>query len=227
MARHHRQAPRSLSRRAAVVSFTAFLPWAGCTEVPRNYDAAQSPRGELLFADDFERGALGVRWRPTGPGAEIVQGALKIEDIENHPLWLDLRLPPDLRVEFDAWAGSEEGDVKIELAGDGESHATSLNYTATGYVLIFGGWNNSLNAIVRRNEHGRNRSTVKDPRVIPDRRYRMAITRIGPEIRWEIDGREILVYEDPRPLTGKGHEFFAFSGWQAPTFFDNLRIEAL
>ena len=41
------------------------------------------------------------------------------------------------------WADSEEGDIKIELNGDGRSFAKSANYRPSGYVLVFGGWNNS------------------------------------------------------------------------------------
>ncbi|MBW2159703.1 MAG: hypothetical protein JRH14_07015 [Deltaproteobacteria bacterium] len=38
---------------------------------------------------------------------------------------------------------SAEGDIKVEIFGDGASHAKDDTYTATSYVIIFGGWNNS------------------------------------------------------------------------------------
>ncbi|MEM7158235.1 MAG: hypothetical protein AAF799_35675 [Myxococcota bacterium] len=204
------------------LSFTA----AACEEVPRTY-STRAEDGVVLFRDDFERAELGPDWVQTGPGAVIESGVLKLENLENHPVWLARELPDDVRIEFDAWATTEEGDVKFELAGDGKSSATSMNYIATGYVLIFGGWNNSLNAIVRRNEHGRQRETVTEPKVEPGRRYHFVVTRSGAELRWEVDGREILAYEDAAPLRGPGHDHFAFSGWQAQTHFDNLVIEAL
>ena len=199
---------------------------AACTEVPRTY-STRAEDGVVLFRDDFERDQLGEQWVQTGPGATLERGVLKLQDLHNHPLWLDMALPDDVRIEFDAWATTEEGDVKIELAGDGKSAATSVNYVATGYVIIFGGWNNSLNAIVRRNEHGRQRETTSEPKVQPDRRYHFVITRSGNEIRWEVDGQEVLTYEDEAPLRGPGHDHFAFSGWEAQTHFDNLVIEAL
>jgi hypothetical protein len=197
-----------------------------CEEVPRTYSTA-SDGARVIFTDDFDRAMIGNDWLTTGGGVTLERGALRLADVHNHPVWLRMPLPDDVRVEFDAWAETDEGDIKVELAGDGKSFARAVNYVASGYVLIFGGWNNSQNAIVRRNEHGRDKEVVTEPKVEADRRYHFTITRIGPEIRWEVDGREILAYEDARPLQGSGQDHFAFSGWEAETRFDNLVIEAL
>lgn len=217
--------PRTPGAARTLVLVAALGP-AGCEELPRTY-STRAEDGVVLFRDDFERDELGPEWLPTGPGAAIDNGVLKVEDLENHPLWLLRPLPDDVRVDLDAWATTEEGDIKVELCGDGKSSATSPNYVASGYVLVFGGWNNSLNAIARRNEHGRDRQTATEPKVEPGRRYHFTITRSAGELRWEIDGREVLAFEDDAPLRGPGHQHFAFGGWQAETHFDNLVIEAL
>ena len=212
-------------------------PWAGpcvalavlaggCDEQPRLY-STRAADGEVIFRDAFDREAPGEMWSATGPGAQIDNGMLVVSGIKNHPLWLNLPLPDDVRVEFDAWATTEEGDIKVELFGDGVSHATSPNYTASGYVVIFGGWNNSLSALVRKNEHGRQRVTTSEVKVMPDRRYHFVVTRTGTELRWEVNGQELLVYEDAQPLRGEGNDRFAFSGWESEIHFDNLVIEAL
>ncbi|MBX7081286.1 MAG: hypothetical protein K1X88_18945 [Nannocystaceae bacterium] len=203
----------------------ALLPCA-CEELPRTYNS-RGQGGTEIFRDDFERDALGERWHATAEGAWIEHGVLKLRDLRNHPLWLDLALPDDVRIEFDAWAASEEGDVKVELCGDGVSVARSVNYVASGYVVVFGGWNNSLHAIARKNEHGRDRVTASAPTVEAEQRYHFALTRSGSEIIWEVDGRPLLEFEDPAPLRGPGHDRFAFSGWEAESHFDNLVIEAL
>jgi hypothetical protein len=197
-----------------------------CTEQPRTY-STRATKGEVIFRDDFERDALGEPWQPTGDGAWIEDGVLKARNLQNHPLWLGIDLPRDVRIEFDTWATSEEGDIKVELFGDGRSFATTANYVATGYVVIFGGWNNSMSALVRQQEHGRNRVTTTEPKVEPNRRYHVVLSRSGGELYWEIDGREMLVLEDPQPLHGPGQNRFAFSGWEAEVHFDNLVIEDL
>jgi hypothetical protein len=189
--------------------------------------STRAVEGEVIFRDDFDREQLGPSWFASGEGASIEEGKLVVQDLRNHPVWLTLALPGDVRVEFDAWAQSEEGDIKVELAGDGRSFATTMNYVATGYVLVFGGWNNTLSAIARQDEHGRDRVTTTEFKVQEGKRYHFVLTRTGAELHWEIDGQEVLTLEDAEPLRGEGHDHFAFSGWEAKTRFDNLIIEAL
>jgi hypothetical protein len=200
---------------------------AACEEVPRTYSTRGSD-GTEIFRDEFESAELGPHWRATRPeGVTVEHGVVKVKGLQNHPLWLDVALPDDVRIELDVWAQDEEGDVKVELAGDGKSVATTANYVASGYVLVFGGWNNTLHVIARKNEHGRDRATATEPTVVPGRRYHFVITRSGGDILWEIDGKELLSLEDPTPLRGPGHDHFALSGWDAETHFDNVVIEAL
>lgn len=196
-----------------------------CEEVPRTYSSAGPAR--LLFADDFSAAALGPSWHATGPGARVDAGELVVEGLRNHPLWLSLPLPDDVRIEFDARAATDEGDIKVELAGDGRSHARAASYVATGYVVIFGGWNNSLSAIARRDEHGGERKASGALKVEAKKRYHFTLVRQGGVIRWELDGQEVLSYDDPDPLTGPSQQHFAFGGWEAQVAFDNLLIYAL
>ncbi|MGH1348522.1 MAG: hypothetical protein ACRBN8_43650 [Nannocystales bacterium] len=198
----------------------------GCEEQPRLY-STRAATGEVILREDFDRDELGERWHATGEGARIENGLLVVDGVRNHPLWLELDLPDDVRIEFDAWATTDEGDVKVELFGDGTSFATTPNYIASGYVVIFGGWNNTLSALVRKNEHGRQRVTTNELKVQPDKRYHFVLTRTGRELHWEVNGAELLVYEDAQPLRGVGQNRFAFSGWDAQAHFDNLVIEAL
>src|SRR5262249_23109440 len=133
------------------------------------------------FLDSFERADLGRDYYATGPGYSIEQGRLVLRKVHNHPLWLRRRLPADVRVEVDALARSAEGDIKVELMGDGESFQPDeavrqdLIYTATGYVLIFGGWRNSRSVIVRQDEHawehGGGVPLRAEPRVEPGHSY--------------------------------------------------------
>lgn len=212
---------------SAIALGLSTLVLAGCQEVPRTY-SSRAAGGEVVFRDAFDGEALSGAWNVTyAQGVRVDNGLLKLSGINNRPVWLRQALPDDVRIEFDAWASTEEGDIKVELAGDGESVAKSLNYVATGYVLIFGGWDNSLNAICRKREHGRDRQTTSEPKVEPGRRYHFAITRSAGELRWEVDGAELLILEDDKPLQGEHNNHFAFSGWEAETHFDNLVIEAL
>jgi hypothetical protein len=199
----------------------------GCEEVPRTYSTTNEG-ARVLFTDDFNRPQLGEAWLTTGHGATLDGGSLHLADLHNHPVWLRMPLPQDVRIEFDAWAETDEGDIKVELAGDGHSKATSVSYVATGYVFVFGGWNNSLHVIARLDEHGDDRvARPAAPQVEADKKYRWVITRRGNELRWEVDGVLIGEFVDEQPLIGPGHQHFAFNNWEAPTRFDNMIVYAL
>jgi hypothetical protein len=176
------------------------------------------------FADDFERREVGPDWWSTGGPWMIRRGELWGAGTRNNPLWLRMPLPRDVAVAFTARSetatGTRPGDIKLEIFGDGRA-------SSSGYVLVFGGWGNSVSVIARRDEHGADRVERTDRRVEPGRTYRMVVERRGRVLRWIVDGEEFLVLDDPAPLSGPGHDRFGFSSWDADLFFDDLRIEPL
>ncbi|HJL17029.1 MAG TPA: DUF1080 domain-containing protein [Sandaracinaceae bacterium LLY-WYZ-13_1] len=207
--------------RSALPPFALFVLALGCT--PQG-DPTIGPDG---FSDDFEREQLGDDWHNTGGRYRIQDGWLNVQGAHNRPLWLRRRLPRDVRIEFDVRSESPEGDIKVEVFGDGSSRATSESYTATSYVVIFGGWNNTLNIIARMDEHADDRAVGERRRVEPGRTYHMRIEREGERITVWVDDEELVHMDDPEPLYGRGHDHFAFNDWEADLWFDNLRIEPL
>jgi hypothetical protein len=189
------------------------------------------PRGDPAvgdgFRDDFQRSELGPTWRDTGGGYHIVNGQLRVQGARNRPLWLRRTLPRDVRVEFDVRSQSPEGDIKVELFGDGFSKATEASYTATSYVVIFGGWGNTKNLIARLNEHGQDRAEGKKNPVTLGRTYHMKIERKGDTISAWADDQLLAQLKDKSPLAGGGHEYFAFNNWASELWFDNLKITPL
>jgi hypothetical protein len=211
---------------------------------------AQVPASvSVPFADDFSNpgtveqnyGSIGGLWR-------TVNGELLSPGVKNNPLWLKASLPADVAVDFDVRSMSPEGDIKVELFGDGTDHAS-------GYVLIHGGWNNSLSIIARLDEHAPSLATLEAEArrrggadlvstgvYIPTSRVRVEanpypvqvgrtyhwhIERRGGRLSWSIDGNPFMQFEDPYPLKGKWHDRFAFSSWEAQLYFDNLKIQPL
>ncbi|HEX2732564.1 MAG TPA: hypothetical protein VHM70_13220 [Polyangiaceae bacterium] len=196
------------------------------------------PLGES-FEDNFERPTLGRDWRTNSLGSwKIEGGRLCARGAHNHPLWLGRQLPTNAKIEFEATSNSEDGDIKVELWGDGRSGATGVSYTnASSYLTIFGGWKNTLHVLARINEHGKDRREVQlsadsaDPRaraVVMGQTYRFRIERSdGHKLLWYVDDVEIHEFDDAQPLAGTGHDHFGFNDWEANICFDNLRITAL
>jgi hypothetical protein len=190
------------------------------------------------FQDDFNRSSLGADWHSENPDAyRIVNGQLDIRMAHNQPLWLTRPIPSDVRIDFDCTPKDDAVDMKVEVFGDGERHesatdvARDAQYTASGYVFIFGGWHNQLSTLVRQAEHQwqlqRGVPMRRDVRGVPNRTYHWTIRRQGGHIAWDIDGQSFLRLDDPDPLTGAGHDRFAFDGWESEVVCDNLKIVPL
>lgn len=182
------------------------------------------------WTDDFERQSIGSNYYETGGGYAIEDGALRTKGSYNHPLWLRKRLPRDVLIELDAWSMSPDGDIKVEIFGDGSSHAEHKGqYTSTGYVLIMGGWGNSKSILARGNEHGRQLEQRTAPKVEVGKRYHWKIRRQGNRVDWWVDdmNEPFLSYEDPSPLEGPGHRYFGFNNWESDSWFDNIVVTPL
>ncbi len=213
--------PLALVSRALFAPFALGLALTACT--PQG-DPGLPADG---FVDEFERAQLGDAWNNTGGSYRIVDGQLVVDGARNKPLWLKGTLPRDVSIEFDVKSDSPDGDIKAEVFGDGVSKAESVSYTATSYVVIFGGWKNSLNVLARMDEHGDDRVVGPPYKVVPGRTYRMKIERRGGTITAWVDDHELVSMTDPDPLYGPGHDHFGFNNWQAKLTFDNLRVKPL
>jgi len=210
------------------------LPVASCkSERPQRLRASTDLESRPLittpFVDDFERAGLGPDWRATAPQAyKLESGKLRVQTAYNHPLWLLRRLPRDVQIDFDITSHGAAGDLKCEFFGDGMSFAPDKGqYTSSGYVAIFGGWNNQISTLVRQFEHDPNRRERTDVKVVPGQQYHWTLTREGTRVAWKIDGQPFLDITDAQPLYGTGHWFFAFDNWEVDTTIDNLRITPL
>lgn len=180
--------------------------------------------GKLVFSDDFERAELGPDWQHLQPGEwQIENGWLKanqvpVYDDRNKGVWLLRELPEKTRVEFKARAIDERGDTKCEIFARTPSHEA-------GYSLILGGWNNTINTIARLGEHEPNR-VVQQPHqpVETDHTYAWTIVRTDNVVRWYIDGKFMIAYDDRDPVKGR---YFGFNNWLTKVFFDEVRVWAL
>jgi Farnesoic acid 0-methyl transferase len=187
---------------------------------------AKDPPINEPFLDNFQRAELGPTWNNTGADYRISDGRLTVKNAYNHPAWLRRKLPPDAVIDVDVVSRSAAGDLKVELYGDGESSAVDRGaYDSTGYVMIFGGWHNSLSVICRNSEHDQGRKAQRaDIRVQAGRTYHWTIVRQGGLLDWKLDGQPFLSWTDPEPLGGAGHEYLGVNDWEADVSFDNLSI---
>lgn len=199
-------------RRSPFFALAFTILFAGC---PKEEAGTPAP-----FQDDFNRQALGPHYKLTGGTWTIKDGALHSTGDHNIPLWLDVPLAKNTKVEFTAWSKSPAVDTKVEIFGDGLKHES-------GYIAILGGWNNSISTIARLDEHEKTR-VQKRTKWEKDRRYRWTIIREdGQTLRMLIDGKEVLAYPDKAPLYGPRNNKLAFTNWESDVYYDDLRITPL
>jgi hypothetical protein len=172
------------------------------------------------FFDDFERDRLGDNWYTVeNADWEIKNGALHSRAAKNVPLWLKLKLPENVVIEFDAWAEKTDFcDLKCEIFGDGRIHAS-------GYIIILGGWKNQISTIARLDEHESTRVEKRPTECDPKAKHHFKIIRYNGKIEWYLDGRLYMERVDKEPLYGSKHNRFAFSNWMTDAYYDNLNIK--
>jgi hypothetical protein len=193
-------------------------------EKKRRVLAAQAPGelrgGKLVFEEDFQGGL--DRWETKSKQWRVEDGRLFTGDgpCENEGLWLKgVDLPAAVRIEFEAQSvkGNNpvfEGDLKFEFGGTERQHLS-------GYIMIFGGWKNSLNTIARQEEHTARLVVDRETKVEEGRTYKYAVVRKGGRISWFLDGKPFLTAQDKQPLNGP---VFGFNNWNSRFYVDNLKI---
>ena len=155
-----------------------------------------------------------------GGSWRVVDGALTTLGDRNLGLWLRTPLSRNTRIEFTSTSSSAAVDMKVEVFGDGIRHES-------GYVVIVGGWNNTLTGIARLDEHEVKRVTRRT-RFEANRSYRWRIERTdGRRLRLFLDDELLATYDDDAPLFGPRNSRFGFSGWESEVTFDNLQITPL
>jgi len=228
--------PKSIHPQRAKLSpvdLTAAEPEAATSDEP-----ATLPVLQRTFTDEFERDTLGDDYFATSDRYRIERGRLCVKGARNHPLWLRHRLPTNARIQVEAEADSDDGDIKLEAWGDGHAAAVALSYTdATSYLAIFGGWKNRYHVLARMDEHATDRPEVviepgsddaRQQPVVAGHHYRLKVERTdGRTVRFWVDDVEMLSFADPQPLRGGGHDHFAFNEWETPVCFDHLVVEPL
>ena len=179
----------------------------------------QAPNLGPGFEDQFERTTLGADYLKYGGTWDIQDGVLTSHGDRNIPLWLNRSLPENVRVDVDVWSSSTAVDMKVEIFGDGIKHES-------GYIVIFGGWKNKITAIARLDEHEKRR---KDKRTKwkKDQKYHWTIERQGSVLKFLVDGKLIIKYDDPSPLKGPGYDRIGFTNWESVVHYDNLKITPL
>ena len=97
-------------------------------------------------------------------------------------------------------------DINVSICTDGQN-------PATGYTFIYGGWNNTVSALLRREKVVASTSklglrpptlldTTPDMNHLHRKWWHVAIEKHGPKVSCYVDDELVAEYTDPKPLEG-------------------------
>jgi len=202
-----------------------FLAFFGCKDGKVNQKADISvKKGDLIFADDFNRAEFGKNYTVQGGDWKILDGVVVSSKAQNRNLVLSgIELPQNAIVEMTMWSDSKGVDVKFNLWGDGKIHDHG-----DGYSFILGGWSNRISVISKLHEHEKNRSQDKKTRLVQGKKYKVRVVRKDKEIQWFVNDELFLDYTDRSPLKVEdGFKVLSFGNWKSQVHFDDLKIYKL
>jgi hypothetical protein len=177
------------------------------------------------FADDFERDTLAplphvgsFRILPVDTAFGGGRALCTIGD-HNQTLAFDsVVLGDNVRIDVDMWSTSADVDMKLEVFGNGTHQS--------GYIIILGGWKNTVSVIARLDEHEPTR-TENRTKLRANMRTHVTVERRGTVLTVSLNGVVWMTRNDARPLRGDRHNRLALSSWESDVCYDNVVVTPL
>ena len=176
-----------------------------------------------VLDDDFSDPDVLSRWDVVGGTWDVKDGELRINGGEPQLLILKKDVPGDVRIEYECRQESAYiNDMSCFMSARRSKSSKEIAYS--GYEFKFGGYDNSMNLLVRGDR--RLWSEVSSP-IERGKTYRIRAERIGSRLRLVVNNREIFRVHDPDPLTGGDRTAVGLFGWIADTRFKRITISCL
>lgn len=178
---------------------------------------------QLVIEEDFTAPGFLKRWQIIGGEYEWNNGELHMWGGEPQMLMLNGDLAGDVRVEFDC---HQEG-VYLNSVG---CFTTAIppgpgrDLPTGGYAFLYGGYDNSLNVLMRADQ--KLWSTSASPLVRSEPLHVVA-ERVGNRLRMIVNDEEIFSVIEPDPLSGSDRTAVGLFGWIADTYYSHIRIYSL
>jgi len=178
---------------------------------------------QLIIDDDFSDPEALSRWEIINGEHEFVDEELHIYGGEPQMLMLKADLAGDVRIEFEC---HQEG-VYLNTIGCFLSAVPPDGgrlLPTGGYAFIYGGYDNSLNMLMRGDQK------IWSEAASPLQRgeiYNVVVERVGRRLRMSVNDEEIFSFVDADALTGSDRTAVGVFGWLADTYYGRIKIYSL
>ena len=177
----------------------------------------------LVVDEDFSDPDILSRWEVIGGQHEIKEGELRLYGGEPQILLLKKDVPGDVRIEFEC----RQESVYLNDVGCFVGAIRSANrkeIPSSGYELKYGGYDNSLNVLMRSNQ--KIWSDQASP-LVRGKIYRVRAERIGSRLRMAVNNEDVFKVTDRDPLSGPDRTAVGLLGWMADTRYTRIRVYSL
>ncbi len=176
------------------------------------------PEWKLVLSDDFDRDDIGKDWEVAEGGWTIQDGALVSEPGGGKVL--TSRAYPGLhRIEIVAAAPPTQAGKVSDLSPLIHTGNSELRMQL-GYMLQFGGRNNTRNAVIRN-------GTIVDQNqqlhITPGKDHLIVAEYDGKHVRLIVDNQVVLQYQEDQPLVNMANQRLGFYSWTG-TRIRSIRI---
>ncbi|NCC49668.1 MAG: hypothetical protein EOM20_00495 [Spartobacteria bacterium] len=178
---------------------------------------------QLIIDEDFSNPETLRRWDIIGGEYNLVDNELYMYGGEPQMLMFKADIAGDVRIEFDC---HQEG-VYLNTIGCFLSAVPpdgGRPLPTGGYAFIYGGYDNSLNVLMRGDQKIWSRSASPLQR---GEMYHVVVERVGCRLRMEVNDEEIFSLVDADALSGADRTAVGVFGWLADTYYDRIKIYSL
>jgi len=186
----------------------------------------KSREWQLVFEDDFsdpEKSKQNWQIITVGGKWEIKNGELHVWGREQDVAILRNPVAGDVRLEFECHQdGNLLSDVSCFLCAS--TTAIGAGTYRTGYLCQYGGRTNTCNALLRK------RYPVWQEEAAPllkGETYRVRAERIGDRLKYCVNGTVVFDIRDAQPLSSREQSLVGLLGWEADTYWDNVKLYQL
>ncbi len=195
--------------------------YASVLELQREVEAYQDGLiWHLVIDEDFSSPEVSLRWEVVEGRYEITDGELRLSGGEPQLLLLKREVHGDVRIEFECYQES----MYSNYVGCFLSAMRSVNgrdVPLGGYEFKHGGYDNSLNVIMRSGQ--RMCSRLVSP-LTRSKKLQVRAERIGPRLKMMVNGQEVLDVADMDPLSGADRTAVGLLGWTEDMRYTSVRI---
>ena len=168
---------------------------------------------KMTWSDDFERADPGPDWKSQGGEWKIEKGHLVAQ---GGKIVSTRKFPGLQRLEFNASMDPNPMGVLSDM-----SPIIQGDPSGQGYLVQFGGYNNTICAIQRL---GKMLARTTEQTITPGKMHHVAAELNGNMVRLTVDGKVAVEYNDQQPLFGPENEHVGFYVYQGTIRISDVKV---